>query len=111
MRRAVAAGLSAGLAAGTRDQAQTPQTNGIAKVLEMLASMKEKAIKEAQDEKVTFAKFSQWCDDTKIELDSAIKKGTAMIDEYTGAIAMNEGKSAELKSEIEAQAGICFPRK
>ncbi|CAD7933357.1 unnamed protein product [Amoebophrya sp. A120] len=86
------------------DAAKSPETNGIAKVLEMLAGMKEKAIKELQDEKVTFAKFSQWCDDTKIELDSAIKKGGTMIDEYTGAIAMNEGKSTELASEIEELA-------
>ncbi len=64
------------------DAAKSPETNGIAKVLEMLAGMKEKAIKELQDEKVTFAKFSQWCDDTKIELDSAIKKGGTMIDDY-----------------------------
>merc|ERR1740121_490058 len=66
--------------------------------------MKEKSVKEQQDEKVTFAKFSQWCDDTKVELAAAIKKGTQMIDGFTGAIAMNEGKSAELTTEIEELA-------
>ncbi|CAD7971742.1 unnamed protein product [Amoebophrya sp. A25] len=84
--------------------AEGTQSNGIGKVLEMLATMKKKSVEEQQAEKVTFAKFSQWCDDTKTELSAAIKKGGQMIDEYTGAIAMNEGKASELASEIEALA-------
>jgi hypothetical protein len=58
----------------------------IQKVLELMAEMKAKGIKEKDAEAVRFSAFSQWCEDTKRTKTAEIEAGNMKIEELKAGI-------------------------
>jgi len=80
----------------------------IDKVINMMNDMMVKAKREKQDEKIRFASFSQFCEDTTVEKKRAIEKGNADIEKAEASVAEADAEAKALAKEIaghEADVG------
>ena len=62
--------------------------------------MAEKGKKEKHEEQVQFAAYKQFCDDTTVEKQRAIKEATAKMEQLVAAIQKAEADAATLAKEI-----------
>jgi len=83
-------------AAAEQRAAVTP----LQKVLQMLDDMVAKGKKEKHEEEVEFAKFHEWCDNTREETTKSIKEAASQIEQLTADIAKAEADAERLASEI-----------
>jgi prefoldin subunit 5 len=82
---------------GAREQAAvTP----VQKVIQLLNGMVEKGKKEKHEEQVQFAAYKQFCDDTTVEKQRAIKEANEMIEMLQADIEKYEADAARLAKEI-----------
>merc|ERR1719331_995619 len=72
----------------------------VQKVLQLLNGMIEKGKAERQEEQVQFAAYKQWCDDTTVEKQRAIKEANEAIERYQADIEKNEADAEQLGHEI-----------
>jgi len=80
-----------------RDQTKvTP----VQKVIQLLNGMVEKGKKEKHEEQVQFAAYKQFCDDTTVEKQRAIKEANEMIEMLQADIEKYEADAARLAKEI-----------
>eukprot|EP00919_Chromeraceae_sp_WS-2016_P038572 GHVR01092118.1.p1 GENE.GHVR01092118.1~~GHVR01092118.1.p1 ORF type:complete len:743 (+),score=224.14 GHVR01092118.1:63-2291(+) len=91
-------GLILGVAAVKR---QATKATPLAKVMTMLNSMRETSKKEIKEEKINFAAFRQWCEDTASEKNRLISEGTLQIEELIAASEEGRANAAQLGKEIE----------
>ena len=70
------------------------------KVIQLLQGMAEKGKKEKHEEQVQFAAYKQFCDDTTVEKQRAIKEATAKMEQLVAAIQKAEADAATLAKEI-----------
>merc|ERR1719146_19909 len=84
------------LCAGADASAVTP----VQKVIQLLQGMAEKGKKEKHEEQVQFAAYKQFCDDTTVEKQRAIKEVTAKMEQLSASIAKAEADAGTLSKEI-----------
>merc|ERR1719389_749059 len=72
----------------------------VQKVIQLLQGMAEKGKKEKHEEQVQFAAYKQFCDDTTVEKQRAIKEATAKMEQLVAAIQKAEADAATLAKEI-----------
>merc|ERR1712100_526858 len=84
------------LLAGASASAVTP----VQKVIQLLNGMGEKGKKEKHEEQVQFAAYKQFCDDTTVEKQRAIKEANEMIEILQADIQKYEADAAHLAKEI-----------
>lgn len=80
--------------------AQTEVTP-IQKVVELLDGMVAKGMKEKHEEETAFAKFHEWCDNTRATTTKSIEEGKAQIEQLSADIAMAEADAEELAQDIQ----------
>merc|ERR1719217_1486556 len=61
-------------------------TNPIEKVIEMLAELEQKIIKEGEAAQKVYAEFAEWCEETSKNLQFEIKTGKAEAEELKATI-------------------------
>jgi len=74
----------------------------IQKVIEMLSAMASKGAQEKHEEEVQFASYKQFCDDTSVEKERAIKAADQAIEILTADIDKFTADSQRLVQEIAA---------
>merc|ERR1719321_2568492 len=72
----------------------------VQKVIQLLQGMAEKGKKEKHEEQVQFAAYKQFCDDTTVEKQRAIKEANAKMEQLSAAIQKAEADAATLSKEI-----------
>jgi len=72
----------------------------VQKVIQLLNGMVAKGKQERQEEQVQFAAYKQWCDDTTVEKQRAIKEANEAIERYQADIEKNEADAEQLGHEI-----------
>jgi len=72
----------------------------VQKVIQLLNGMVEKGKKEKHEEQVQFAAYKQFCDDTTVEKQRAIKEANEMIEMLQADIEKYEADAARLAREI-----------
>merc|ERR1719409_2408522 len=72
----------------------------VQKVIQLLQGMAEKGKKEKHEEQVQFAAYKQFCDDTTVEKQRAIKEATSKMEQLVASIQKNEADAATLAKEI-----------
>merc|ERR1719191_1230380 len=72
----------------------------VQKVVGLLNGMVEKGKKEKHEEQVQFAAYKQFCDDTTVEKQCAIKEANEMIEILEADIQKYEADAAQLAKEI-----------
>merc|ERR1719218_328803 len=72
----------------------------VQKVIHLLNGMVEKGKKEKHEEQVQFAAYKQFCDDTTVEKQRAIKEANEMIEMLQADIEKYEADAARLAKEI-----------
>merc|ERR1719460_1682250 len=72
----------------------------VQKVIQLLQGMAEKGKKEKHEEQVQFAAYKQFCDDTTVEKQRAIKEANAKMEQLAAAIQKAEADAATLSKEI-----------
>jgi prefoldin subunit 5 len=72
----------------------------VQKVIQLLQGMLEKGKQEKQEEQVQFAAYKQFCDDTTIEKQRAIKGANSLIEQLGASIQKAEADAATLAKEI-----------
>merc|ERR1719217_927648 len=72
----------------------------VQKVIQLLNGMVEKGKKEKHEEQVQFAAYKQFCDDTTVEKQRAIKEANEMIEILQADIQKYEADAARLAKEI-----------
>jgi len=72
----------------------------VQKVIELMNGMVEKGKKEKHEEQVQFASYSQWCKDTNVEKQNAIKEASEKMDVLMADIQQYEADAARLTKEI-----------
>jgi len=77
----------------------------VQKVIELLAGMVDKGKKEKHDEQVQFAAYKQFCDDTSVDKQRAIKEANQMIEKLNADIQKAEADAARLAREIAEHDG------
>jgi len=87
---------AAPLAMARQQAAVTP----VQKVIQLLNGMVEKGKKEKHEEQVQFAAYKQFCDDTTVEKQRAIKEANEMIEMLQADIEKYEADAARLAKEI-----------
>merc|ERR1719262_1624500 len=80
----------------TEGSAVTP----VQKVIQLLNGMVEKGKKEKADEQKQFAAYKQFCDDTTVEKQRAIKEANEMIEVLQADIQKYEEDAAQMAKEI-----------
>jgi len=90
------------LVAGTSSVSAREQTSvtPVQKVIQLLNGMVEKGKKEKHEEQVQFAAYKQFCDDTTVEKQRAIKEANEMIEMLQADIEKYEADAARLAKEI-----------
>lgn len=78
----------------------------LAKVIDMLRTMKDDAVKAVQDEKVEFARFSTWCQSETGNLNIAISKEQEDISSLAASVAMKEEQVSQLSNEIADSTNV-----
>merc|ERR1719399_1382974 len=97
MKAVLVLSLLLGLAAAVdMHQKVTP----VQKVIQLLQGMAEKGKKEKHEEQVQFAAYKQFCDDTTVEKQRAIKEANAMMEQLSASIAKAEADAGTLSKEI-----------
>merc|ERR1719460_276945 len=76
------------------------QVTPVQKVIQLLQGMAEKGKEEKHAEQVQFASYKQFCDDTTVEKQRAIKENTALMEQLTASIQKAEADAATLAKEI-----------
>merc|ERR1719265_192268 len=79
---------------------QDAKVTPVQKVIQLLNGMLEKGKKEKHDEQVQFAAYKQFCDDTTVEKQRAIKEAEQKIEMLKADIQKNEADAAALAKEI-----------
>merc|ERR1719270_1364832 len=74
----------------------------VQKVIELLEGMSVKGKKEKHEEQVQFAAYKQFCDDTTVEKQRAIKEAAETIEVLKADIAKYTADAARLTKEIAA---------
>jgi len=77
----------------------------VQKVIELLHGMVDKGKKEKHDEQVQFAAYKQFCDDTSVEKQRAIKEANQQIEKLNADIQKYEADAARLGREIAEHDG------
>merc|ERR1719159_1452822 len=72
----------------------------VQKVIQLLQGMADKGKKEKHEEQVQFAAYKQFCDDTTVEKQRAIKEANAKMEQLSAAIQKAEADAATLSKEI-----------
>jgi prefoldin subunit 5 len=72
----------------------------VQKVIQLLQGMADKGKEEKHAEQVQFAAYKQFCDDTTVEKQRAIKENTALMEQLTAKIQKSEADAATLAKEI-----------
>merc|ERR1719482_2102078 len=72
----------------------------VQKVIQLINGMVEKGKKEKHEEQVQFAAYKQFCDDTTVEKQRAIKEANEMIEMLQADIQKYEADAARLAKEI-----------
>jgi chromosome segregation ATPase len=72
----------------------------VQKVIQLMSGMLEKGKKEKHEEQVQFAAYKQFCDDTTVEKQRAIKEANEMIEMLQADIEKYEADAARLAKEI-----------
>jgi len=72
----------------------------VQKVIQLLQGMLEKGKKEKKEEQVQFASFKQFCDDTTVEKDRAIKENEERIELAKAEAAKESANIQKLTKEI-----------
>jgi len=80
--------------------AQASTVTPVQKVIQLLNGMVEKGKKEKHEEQVQFAAYKQFCDDTTVEKQRAIKEANEMIEILQADIQKYEADAAQLAKEI-----------
>jgi chromosome segregation ATPase len=80
--------------------AMASEVTPVQKVIQLLNGMVEKGKNEKHAEQVQFASYKQWCDDTSVEKQRAIKEGNARIEKLNADIQKAEADAARLGREI-----------
>jgi len=88
------------VAAHAADGRQTSSVTPVQKVIQLLNGMVEKGKKEKHEEQVQFAAYKQFCDDTTVEKQRAIKEANEMIEMLQADIEKYEADAARLAKEI-----------
>merc|ERR1719420_1599051 len=92
-------GLIQAYAAQKKAQAESTVTP-VQKVIELLQGMLEKGKKEKHEEQVQFAAYKQFCDDTTVEKQRAIKEAEQMIEMLKADIQQYTVDAETLGKEI-----------
>merc|ERR550514_1347619 len=71
--------------------------NPISKVLQMIAELQQKIIKEGEVVQKTYAEFAEWCEDEAKNLRFEIKTAKAEIEELT---AVSEKSASNIEDEV-----------
>ena len=85
------------LAAGVVSASEVTPTQ---KVVELLNGMADKGKKEKHDEQVQFAAYKQFCDDTTVEKERAIKEANERMEKLEADIAKFKSDAKKLAKEI-----------
>jgi chromosome segregation ATPase len=72
----------------------------VQKVIQLLNGMKENGKKEKHEEQVQFAAYKQFCDDTAVEKERAIKEANLTIEKLEADIQKYKADAARLGREI-----------
>merc|ERR1719161_1363582 len=72
----------------------------VQKVTQLLQGMLEKGKKEKHEEAVQFAAYKQFCEDTTVEKQNAIKEANDVIGTLKADIQKYEADAAQLTKEI-----------
>merc|ERR1719473_1400124 len=72
----------------------------VQKVIQLLNGMVEKGKKEKNEEQKQFAAYKQFCDDTTVEKQRAIKEANEMIEVLQADIQKYETDAAQMAKEI-----------
>jgi len=72
----------------------------VQKVIEMLQGMLEKGKKEKHEEQLQFASYKQWCDDTTVEKQTAIKTANQQLEMLQADIQKFQTDAETLTEEI-----------
>merc|ERR1719454_2390704 len=89
-----------GVFAATFAAATADTVTPVQKVIGLLNGMVEKGKKEKHEEQVQFAAYKQFCDDTTVEKQRAIKEANEMIEMLQADIQKYEADAARLAKEI-----------
>merc|ERR1719482_368020 len=80
--------------------ADRAEVTPVQKVIQLINGMVEKGKQEKHDEQVQFAAYKQFCDDTTVEKQRAIKEANEMIEMLQADIQKYEADAALLAKEI-----------
>jgi len=82
-------------------QAAANEVNPIQQVVQMMADLQAKIIKEGEDSQQVFAKFSEWCEDTAKQTKYEIKTAKELSEELKATISKSSADIESLSSQIE----------
>merc|ERR1719197_1080066 len=74
----------------------------VQKVIQLMQGMLAKGKEEKHAEQVQFAAYKQFCDDTTVEKQRAIKENTALMEQLTAKIQKSEADAAKMGKEVKA---------
>merc|ERR1719235_374731 len=80
--------------------ASAMEVTPVQKVIELMNGMVEKGKKEKHDEQMQFAAYKQFCDDTTVQKQRAIKEANENIDMLNADIAKYTAEAEKLGKEI-----------
>merc|ERR1719207_361774 len=72
----------------------------VQKVLQMMSDMKNKALKEKENEVAVFAKFTEFCEDTEVEKGRAINEATEQVEKLSADIQKYTSNANVLAQEM-----------
>jgi hypothetical protein len=84
--------------------ASASETNPVAKVLDLLASLQAKIIGEGEEAQKAYDEFAEWCEDNSKNLDYEIKTGQQEVLDLKANIAEQVATIDELTAKVEALA-------
>jgi len=93
------------IAASAVTVAQATGDSPIGKVVQMLADLEGKIIKEGKDAQKIYEEFSEWCEDRAANLGHEIKTGQAEVADLKAVIAKEEATTGSLNAKLEGLAG------
>jgi len=98
--RTLPAVLFSGLSA-----AEAADTNPLAKVIELLGSLRAKIVKDGEEEAKAYKEFFDWCDDAAANKGFEIKTATTQKGKLEAVIAKSASTIEEASTKIEELAG------